>query len=233
MTSQEQMIANFESIKKQIESACGRAGRDPDEIIILGASKSQPPERLQWAFTAGLRVYGENRVQEALAKIPELPSEIDWHLIGPLQSNKVNKVVGVFSTVHSIDRAKIARALAGAAARVDSPVRGLFEVNLAEEDSKHGFTSSQLLSHLDELADLEGLRIEGLMAIPPFEPNPEDSRRWFRKLRELRDEVFSRSRWSDRPGFLSMGMSGDYVIAVEEGATHVRIGSALFGSRVS
>lgn len=232
MTALAQITANLQSIRQRIERACERVGRHPSEVVVLGASKSQPIERLEWAYEAGLRVFGENRVQEALAKQPQLPATIDWHLIGPLQSNKVNKVVGAFSTVHSIDRLKIAQALDRAAARRQEPIIGLLEVNLAEEDTKHGFTPSQVLDSRDELSRLEILTIEGLMAIPPLEVDPEDSRHWFRQLRELRDELFSSAAWGERAGLLSMGMSSDYAIAVEEGATHVRIGSALFGPRI-
>ncbi len=231
MSSREKVLENLQTIRRRIERACDRVGRDPTEVTVLGASKSQPIERLEWAYEAGLRVYGENRVQEALVKMSQLPTEIDWHLIGPLQSNKVNKVIGIFSTIHSVDRVKIAHALDRAATRDGVGISGFFEVNLAAEESKHGFIPDRLLSELPGLEDLESLRIEGLMAIPPFETDPEASRRWFRRLRELRDRIFARPAWSDCAGHLSMGMSSDYDIAVEEGATHVRIGSALFGPR--
>lgn len=231
MSSAAQIEANLEGIRRRIARACSEVGRDTGEVTILGASKAQPLEHLQWAWDAGLRVFGENRVQEALAKIDQLPAEIDWHLIGPLQSNKVNKVVPVFSTVHSIDRLKIARTLDRAATRAGQQLQGLIEVNLAEEDSKHGFLPEQVLAQLPELRDLESLQIVGLMAIPPYEVDPDDSRRWFRQLRELRDRVFSQEVWSERAGYLSMGMSHDYDMAVEEGATHVRIGTSLFGPR--
>jgi hypothetical protein len=233
MTSAAQIANNLEVIRQRVAEACAKAGRDPDEVTVLGASKAQPLEHLQWAFDAGLRVFGENRVQEGLAKIDSLPAETEWHLIGPLQSNKVNKVVPVFTAVHSIDRPKIARALDREATRLDRPLVGLLEVNLAEEESKHGFLPEQLFAHLPELQGLATLKILGLMAIPPHEPDPQDSRKWFGQLRELRDEVFSQAGWNQRPGFLSMGMSHDYDVAIEEGATHVRIGRALFGSRIS
>ncbi len=206
-------------------------GRSPDEITIVGASKSQPIERLQWACRAGLRVFGENRVQEALTKIPELPAEVEWHLIGPLQSNKVKKAVPYFAAVHSVDRLKIARALDREASQSDAPLLGFLEINLAAEDTKHGFLPAALMDQLPHLQELEALELVGLMAIPPFEADAQDSRRWFRQLRELRDRLFAEEPWSDRPGFLSMGMSHDYEVAVEEGATHVRIGTSLFGPR--
>ena len=233
MMSSAQLAANLEVIRQRVAQACDSAGREFDEVTILGASKNQPREHLQWAWEAGLRVFGENRVQEALAKMAGLPAEIEWHLIGPLQSNKVKKAVPVFHAVHSIDRPKIARALDREATQLGRPLLGFLEVNLAEEDSKHGFLPEQIFAHLPELQDLETLTIVGLMALPPFETDPQDSRKWFRQLRELRDEVFSKTEWSQRPGFLSMGMSHDYDMAIAEGATHVRIGTSLFGPRGS
>lgn len=231
MTSAAQIATNLEEIRQRVSQACDEAARDLDEVTIIGASKAQPLESLQWAWDAGLRVFGENRVQEGLAKIESLPAEIEWHLIGPLQSNKVKKVVPVFAAVHSIDRPKIARVLDREATQLGRPLLGLIEVNLAEEESKHGFLPAQLMESLPQLRDLETLQVVGLMAIPPFETDPKNSRKWFRQLRELRDEIFSLAGWSERPGLLSMGMSHDYDVAVEEGATHVRIGTALFGQR--
>lgn len=231
MATSAQIAANFETIRQRVGEACDRADRQPDEITIIGASKSQPLERLRWAWEAGLRVYGENRVQEALGKMSELPDEIEWHLLGPLQSNKARKVAPVFAAVHAIDRLKIAKVLDREASQISKPLFGFLEINLAEEDSKHGFLPGQLMAQLPELHNLAVLEIVGLMAIPPFESDPQNSRKWFGQLRELRDRVFSAEPWSGRPGFLSMGMSHDFDVAVEEGATHVRIGTSLFGPR--
>lgn len=231
MISSSQVAANLDTIRQRVLAACQRTGRDPDEITILGASKHQSIERLRWAWEAGLRVYGENRVQEALAKMPELPDDIEWHLIGPLQTNKAKKVVPAFAAVHSIDRLKIARVLDTEAAKLEQTLPGFLEINLAAEESKHGFLPAALSSQLEELAGLEHLRIVGLMAIPPFEADPQASRAWFRQLRDLRDQICSLAGWSDCPGMLSMGMSHDYDVAIEEGATHVRIGTSLFGPR--
>ena len=231
MSSSSQVAANLDTIRQRVLDACRRTGRDPDEITILGASKHQPIERLRWAWEAGLRVYGENRVQEALWKMAELPDEIEWHLLGPLQSNKAKKVVPAFAAVHSIDRPKIARILDKEAAKLGQVLPGFLEVNLAAEDSKHGFLPAALPEQLEELAELEHLRIVGLMAIPPFEADSQASRGWFRQLRDLRDEIYLVEGWSDFPGMLSMGMSHDYDVAIEEGATHIRVGTALFGPR--
>ena len=212
-------------VRNDIEKACAAAGRDSGEVVLVGACKRQPLDRLMEAHRAGLRAFGENIVQEAISHRSELPSGIEWHLIGPLQSNKANKAIQVFSWIHSIDRLKIARVLERVAARENVRLHGLLEVNLGNEQSKHGFRPEDLARELDELADLEHVRIEGLMAIPPFESEEEASRRWFRA------DLFSRARWAGRAGYLSMGMSGDFAVAIEEGATHIRVGTSLFGAR--
>lgn len=231
MSSESRLVDRFHQVQARVESACKKVGRDPSSVTLVGASKSQPIERLSWAWDAGLRVFGENRVQEAIRKSASLPSEIDWHLIGPLQSNKVKKAVEIFSTVHSIDRVRIAHALDREAARRGRILRGFLEINLAGESTKHGFDAERLIGQIEPLAGLGSLDIVGLMAIPPLESDADKSRRWFRKLRELRDGLIADTRWSDCPGYLSMGMSQDFELAIEEGATHVRIGTALFGSR--
>jgi len=219
------------TIRDRIDAACSTSGRDPQEITLVGACKRQPLDRIIAAHQAGLRNFGENIVQEALLHRDQLPPDIEWHLIGPLQSNKANKAVRAFTWIHSIDRPKIAHVLERAARQTGVHVHGLLEVNLGSESSKHGFEPAGLAQEINDLAEFEHVHIEGLMAIPPFEPDADGSRRWFRALRELRDELFSRRRWADRPGYLSMGMSADYPIAIEEGATHVRVGTNLFGSR--
>jgi pyridoxal phosphate enzyme (YggS family) len=220
-----------DDVRGRINAAARRAGREPREVTLVGASKRQPLERLEGAWEAGVRVFGENRVQEALEKQGALPGAIEWHLIGPLQSNKARRAVEAFTTVQSIDRLKIARHLERHASETGRQVEGFLQVNLAGEASKHGYEPDRIVGDVDELAEFENLRIVGLMAIPPFEPEVEQARAWFRKLRELRDALFSATAWSDRPGYLSMGMSHDFEVAIEEGATHVRVGWALFGPR--
>jgi pyridoxal phosphate enzyme (YggS family) len=225
----------FQEITRRIEEACRRAGRRPHDVVLVGASKTQPAAALEEAWRAGLRVFGENRVQEALAKSRELAEigdiPIEWHLIGPLQSNKVKPALDLFRTVHSVDRPGIAEALDREAGRRGSTVSGFLEINLGQEESKHGFPPEGLAEAARPLAELEHLKIVGLMAIPPQADDPEGSRPWFRRLRELRDELAARPEWQGFPGWLSMGMSHDYEVAVEEGATHVRVGTSLFGAR--
>ena len=218
-------------VRRRIAAACGRAGRDRREVTLIGAAKRQPIERLRAAAAAGLEVFGENQVQEAAAVIGDLPVDLDWHFIGTLQSNKANAAARLFSTVHSLDRLKIARALDRAAGRLGRRLRGFIQVHLGDEPSKHGFPEEGLVAAVRPLAELEHVEVVGLMAIPPWEDDPEDQRAWFRRLRELRDLVAAQPEWQGFPGQLSMGMSQDFEIAIEEGATHVRVGTSLFGPR--
>ena len=219
------------TVRERIDRALSTC--DPTrEVVLVGASKGQPLARLNAAFAAGLRVFGENRVQEAQRKISELPAA-EWHLIGPLQSNKAQRVVHDFTVVHSLDRLKIARALDRHAGAASKTIDCFVQINLGREKSKHGFFDEELEPATAELFELPHLRIRGLMAIPPNSPDPEGSRTWFRRLRELRDRLQGGSPGPEFQGLLSMGMSRDFEIAVEEGATHVRIGTALFGVRPS
>lgn len=216
-------------IRGRIDAACRRAGRDPAAVTLVGASKLQPVAALAAAYAAGLRHFGENRVQEAERKSPELPGDVIWHLLGPLQSNKAKVAARVFQTVHSVDRLKAAGALA-AATEARRPLAVFLEVNLASEPTKHGFAPGEVEVAAREIAVLPSLRLLGLMAIPPEEETAERMRPWFRALAVLRDRLRA-ALGPAFPGDLSMGMSGDYEVAVEEGATHVRVGTALFGAR--
>lgn len=215
-------------VRERIAGACGRAGRDPAEVTLVAASKAQPPDKILAAYEAGVTAIGENRVQEAKAKAARLPPGIEWHMLGPLQSNKARAAVELFSAIHSIDRLKIAHHLDREAERQDRSLEGFLEVNLGGEASKHGFSPEGLPAAAEELVGLRRLRLVGLMAVPPLEDDP---RRWFRRLRALRDELGALAGWESFPGCLSMGMSADFEAAVEEGATHVRLGTVLFGPR--
>ena len=227
----EEVGDRYRAVRQRLDTACRDAGRSPDEVVLVGASKRQSIDRLQAAWEAGLRVFGENRVQEAEAKAPLLPAECDWHLLGPLQSNKVKKAVRLFTTIHSIDRLKIARALDREAGLAAVEINGFLEVNLGDEPSKHGFSPGDLPLQASQLAGFDHLRIVGLMAIPPFEPDLSSARGWFDRLRGLRDDLAARPEWSGFAGRLSMGMSHDFELAVAAGATHVRVGTDLFGER--
>jgi hypothetical protein len=228
-----EIAARLARVRERIEAACRRTGRDPESVVLLGASKLQPVETLRAAYAAGLRRFGENRVQEAAAKAAALPAEVEWHLFGPLQTNKVRPALRLFSLFHAIDREKVARALDAEARAQGRRAQGLIEVNLGSEATKHGFAPAGIEAAVAPLAALERLEIVGLMAVPPPADDPEVARGHFRRLRALRDALDRRPEWSGRLVHLSMGMSDDFEVAIEEGSTCVRLGTLLFGPRPS
>ena len=218
---------NLSAVREHIEAACARAGRDPADVRLVAVSKTFPPEAVDEAIRAGADLFGENRVQEAAGKIP-LCSSAEWHLIGHLQTNKVRHALPLFTMLHSIDTTKLLETIARESDESGYRPGLLLEVNVAGEASKFGFRPDDVVDAL-RLASGLGLTVSGLMTVPPFRPDPESVRPCFRALRELRD------RLQDETGIalrhLSMGMSHDFEIAVEEGATFVRVGSAIFGPR--
>ncbi|WP_449245790.1 YggS family pyridoxal phosphate-dependent enzyme [Desulfobacca acetoxidans] len=223
--------AYYHTIMASIAAAARRVGREPAEIRLVGASKTVDLARIREAVAAGLAILGENYLQEARQKIAVLDAPVSWHFIGHLQSNKANAAVRLFDLIHSVDRLSLAQALNRAAANINKVQDVLLEVNLAGEASKSGISSTELPDLIRVCHGLSHLRVRGLMAMPPWFADPEQARPYFKKLRILRDQVQSQGQ----PGLelveLSMGMSGDYEVAIEEGATLVRIGTALFGSR--
>lgn len=220
---------NLIFVKSKITEAAERVHREPEEVELIAVSKTFSTAVIREAVDAGHRLYGENRVQELLGKIADLPSNLRWHLIGHLQSNKVRKVLSVVEAIHSVDSLDLARDINRVAEELGLYPRVYLEVNVAKEATKHGFAPAQLESDLEDLLALDRLEIHGFMCVPPISAEPEDSRKYFVLLRELRD------RMAGLAGVpfsgLSMGMSSDYTIAVEEGATLVRVGSAIFGGR--
>jgi hypothetical protein len=226
----EAMKERVREVKSRIEAAARRAGRDPAAVTLIGASKTVDPELVRAALAAGVEIFGENRVQEAERKISAAPGG-RWHLIGHLQRNKARRAVELFEMIQSLDSVRLAEVLDRIGQERGRPVDALVEVNLGGEATKSGFDPAELSFALDELAGRPGLRILGLMTIPPFFDDPTLSRPFFRRLRELAHEYSRRGLPGASFGHLSMGMSGDYEVAVEEGATFVRIGTALFGGR--
>jgi len=214
---------NLERVQAAIVGACQRVGRSPDEVLLIAVSKTVEVERIQRAIAAGVLALGENRMQEARGKIEVLGRPVPWHLIGPLQTNKARDAVRLFDWIHSVDRLELATELDRRARAGGRTVDALLEVNVAEEPQKSGARPGEIKPLLDAIAGLSGIRIRGLMAIPPAVADAEQARPHFRRLRELRDAV-------GLP-HLSMGMSGDFEVAVEEGATMVRVGTAIFGPR--
>ena len=215
--------ANVERVREAIARACGRAGRSPDDVLLVAVSKTVEAERIRLAVAAGIPALGENRVQEAREKIETLGHAVPWHLIGSLQTNKAKEAARLFDWIHSVDRVELARELSRRARALDRTLDILIQVNLGEEPQKAGVAPGELKALLDAMSGLESLRIRGLMAIPPAVESPEAARPFFRRLRELRDGAGLEH--------LSMGMSADFEVAIEEGATLVRVGTAIFGPR--
>ncbi len=218
-------------ITDNMNAACVRAGRAPEHSVqLIAVSKTHPPESLLEAVASGVTLFGENRVQEAKAKIPLLPSRCRWHFIGHLQKNKIRQALPLFELLHGIDSLDIARDIDRIASELGLFPKILLEMNVAEESTKFGFTPNQMESQIEDLLALPRLQISGLMAIPPPAATPEDSRKYFVELRKMRDRLSIQFKLPLPE--LSMGMSDDYEVAIEEGATLVRIGSALFGARI-
>jgi pyridoxal phosphate enzyme (YggS family) len=224
-----ELPARLQAIRDRIHTAAVSCGRDPATVELLAVSKTHPVEVIRAAVEAGQLLFGENKVQEILAKAPQLPAELHWHLIGHLQSNKVRKVLPLVKAIHSIDSLDLARDVNRIATELGLTAKVYLEVNLAEESTKHGFKVEEVRANLEALHGLDRLNIQGLMCIPPFEADPELRRPYFTRLRELRDDL-EKSGGKPLP-LLSMGMSHDFEIAIAEGATIVRVGSALFGER--
>ena len=220
---------NLERVRAEIADAAKKSGRSPDDIELVAISKTHEAEKVRAVFDAGQQLFGESRVQEARAKIPLLPSALRWHFVGRLQKNKIRHALPLFELFHSVDSLALAREMNRIAEEEGLRPRVLLEVNVAGEGSKIGFAPDSLGSEMDALLDLPRLTIEGLMTIPPFAEEAEASRRYFVALRAVRDQ-FAGQFQIGLPQ-LSMGMSGDFAIAIEEGATLVRVGTAIFGKR--
>jgi pyridoxal phosphate enzyme (YggS family) len=212
-------------------AAARRVGRDPASVRLVGAAKTVPVERLRPVVAAGLAIVGENYLQEAKAKIAALDLPVSWHFIGHLQTNKAAAAVKLFDLIHSVDRPSLAQALDRAAARLGKVQDILLEVNLGGEATKSGVAPEELAALLQCCAGLPHLRVRGLMTMPPWRPDPEEVRPYFRQLRQARDQLQALHLPGVELAELSMGMSDDFAVAIEEGATLVRIGTALFGRR--
>ncbi len=220
---------NLAQVHEKVVAAAQRSGRGDDQVQLMVVSKTWPAEVVQEAVDTGHLFFGENRLQEGEEKIPLLAKELEWHFIGTLQSNKVRKVLPLFPVIHSISSMKLARFTDRIAGELELQPRVFLEVNLADEESKGGLSQEKLIENLDELCGLGNFRWQGLMCIPPRVESPEEARPWFEKMRHLQEDLRERSGLPLPE--LSMGMSGDYEVAIEEGSTIVRVGSAIFGAR--
>jgi pyridoxal phosphate enzyme (YggS family) len=227
------IAANYRMLMQRIGEAAVKAGRDANEIKLLGAAKSQHAELVRAAISAGVKLIGENYVREAQAKKKAVTQPTEWHMIGHLQRNKARAAVETFDIIQSLDSIALARELDKAGTNQKKTVRVLVEVNVAREQSKSGIADEQVEDFLRAAGQLSSLKIEGLMAVPPFCESPEEVRPYFQKLRNLQERLRDRRLANVDLKELSMGMTHDYAVAVEEGATIVRIGTALFGPRTS
>ena len=226
------MIAEqLQYVQNEIKEACKRSGRNPEEVTLIAVSKTKPVSMIQEAMTAGQLVFGENKVQELCSKYEELPKNLEWHLIGHLQRNKVKYIVDKAALIHSVDSVRLAETISQEAIKHNCTVPILIEVNVAEEDTKYGVSVEETLPLIEEIMKLPNIQIKGLMTIAPYVANPEENRMIFRKLKELSVDIKAKNMNNVIMDILSMGMTNDYQVAVEEGATMVRVGTGIFGER--
>ena len=225
------LCENLKKVEDNVDAACGKAGRSRDEVTLIAVSKTKPVEMLSTIYNQGIRDFGENKVQEMCDKVEQLPSDIRWHMIGHLQTNKVKYIVGHTTLIHSVDSLHLAKEIEKQAEKKDVTVDILVEVNIAEEESKFGIHKEETYELVRQIAALPHVHICGLMTIAPYVENPEDNRMYFRGIRQLSVDIAEQNIDNVDMDILSMGMTGDYMVAIEEGATMVRVGTGIFGER--
>ena len=225
------LAENYRQVLNNIQDACQAVGRDPKEVTLVAVSKTKPVEMLQQVYDAGARVFGENKVQEIMDKYDHLPGDIRWQMIGHLQRNKVKYIVDKVDMIHSVDSYRLAQTIETEAAKKNVTVSVLLEVNVAEEESKFGLKMDEVLPLVQQISELPHVQVKGLMTIAPFVSNPEDNREIFRKFKKLSVDIEAKNINNTTMSVLSMGMTGDYMVAVQEGATMVRVGTGIFGER--
>lgn len=222
---------NLNEVEQNIKAACEKAGRSRDSVKLIAVSKTKPVEMLKEVYDEGVFDFGENKVQEIVAKRDNMPSDVKWHMIGHLQRNKVKYIIEDVELIHSVDSYRLAEEINIQAKKVNRIVPILIEVNVAGEDSKFGIRADETLQLVEEIAPLENVRIKGLMTIAPYVEDAEDNRKWFKTLRQMSVDIASKNIDNVSMSELSMGMTGDYTVAIEEGATLVRVGTGIFGAR--
>lgn len=221
----------LDEVRERVREACLRAGRAPEDVTLIAVSKTKPAQAVQEAYDAGARDFGENKVQEILQKKPVLPQDIRWHMIGHLQRNKVHQVIGKAVLIHAVDSLRLAEQIESEAAKRDLDVDVLLEINVAKEESKYGFFLEDAEEAIRAISAFPHVHIKGLMTIAPFVENPEENRGIFKKLYQFSVDINDKNIDNVTMGVLSMGMSGDFEVAIEEGATMVRVGTSIFGAR--
>ena len=224
-------VNNYNEVLNEVNLSCEKVGRAKDDVTLIAVSKTKPASDIQTLYDYGVRDFGENKVQELTSKYEELPKDIRWHLIGHLQTNKVKYIVDKVYLIHSVDSVKLAMEIEKEAAKKDIIVNILVQVNVANEDTKFGLDNSEVTNIVEEIAKLPHIRIKGLMTIAPFVDDGEENRKYFNELKQLSVDIKAKNIDNVCMDMLSMGMSGDYTTAIEEGATHVRVGTSIFGVR--
>lgn len=225
------LAEQLHQVEQKVKEACERSHRDPGEVTLIAVSKTKPVEMLREVYDAGCRSFGENKVQEITAKYDALPMDIRWHMIGHLQRNKIKYIIDKVAMIHSVDSLRLAQAIEQEAAKKEIRIPILAEVNVAEEESKFGLRMDEVLPFLYEVSKLPHLSVQGLMTIAPFVEYPEENRSIFRQLKQLSVDMAAKNIDNVTMSALSMGMTGDYEVAIEEGATMVRVGTGIFGAR--
>ena len=221
----------LEDVEARIQAACRRAGRSRDEVTLIAVSKTKPVETLREAYDLGVRVFGENKVQELTAKYEALPDDIHWHMIGHLQTNKVKYIIDKVDLIHSVDSLKLAETIEKEAEKHALTADILVEVNVAQEESKFGLKTEEVIPFIEKISGFSHVNVRGLMTIAPFVENPEENRSIFADLHQLSVDISNKNIDNVNVSILSMGMTNDYEIAIEEGATMVRVGPGIFGAR--
>lgn len=222
---------NLDSVKQNMEKACNACGRAAESVKLIAVSKTKPVEDIEQAYACGCRDFGENKVQELMEKYEKMPKDIRWHMIGHLQRNKVKYIVDKVYLIHSVDSVRLAEEISKEAVKKDLTVSVLVEVNVAGEESKFGTSSEEALRLVEEIAKLPGICVKGLMTIAPFVENAEENRLYFAKLKQIYVDIIQKNIDNVCMEELSMGMTGDYEVAITEGATYVRVGTGIFGER--
>ena len=222
---------NLHAVETRVQAACRRAGRAREEVTLIAVSKTKPIDMLEEVYADGTRDFGENKVQEMMDKYAVLPQDIRWHMIGHLQRNKVKYLIGKAALIHSVDSLRLAQEISRLSVKNGVTTDILIEVNIAGEESKFGTGRSEAVELVEEAAKLPGIRICGLMTIAPYVDDPEDNRPYFKELKKLSVDIAAKNIDNVRVDILSMGMTGDFEVAIEEGATHVRVGTGIFGAR--
>ncbi|MCR5602984.1 MAG: YggS family pyridoxal phosphate-dependent enzyme [Lachnospiraceae bacterium] len=222
---------NLQSVKNNIAEAIERSGRNPEDVTLIAVSKTKPVSMIQEVYDLGIRDFGENKVQELVDKYDKLPRDIRWHLIGHLQTNKVKYVIDKAYLIHSVDSVKLAREISKEAVKRSLNVNILIEVNVSGEESKFGVSPDRLIETVEEIAALPGIYIKGLMTVAPYVVDSEQNREFFAQIMKFTVDIMQKNIDNVSMDFISMGMSGDYKVAIEEGATYIRVGTSIFGER--